>query len=190
MVRSGTSVPLWAGVFAVLVVFGPAWAGGGSYTCVDLNPTGFASTYGYGISSTQQVGYGWGMATGGNSHALLWTGTAASAVDLHPSGFYASYATGTNGTQQVGWALPTGGGQPHAMLWTGTSDSVLDLQQFLPSGFTGSEALGIDEQGNVVGFATNDLGSAQAVPWQVPEPASAILLSIGAAMVAVRRRKA
>jgi PEP-CTERM motif len=73
---------------------------------VDLNPTnlsGISNSVAISTSDTQQVGLGTG-------HALLWTGTAASAVDLNPNGFTASEAFGTNGTQQVGCGFVGGSG--------------------------------------------------------------------------------
>ena len=53
-----------------------------SYIAVDLNPSGFTESFADDISGTQQVGEGSGSATGGNGHALLWNGSAASYVDL------------------------------------------------------------------------------------------------------------
>jgi len=58
-----------------------------SYIAVDLNPSGFTESAAEDISGTQQVGQGSGSATGGNGHALLWNGSAASYIDLHPSVF-------------------------------------------------------------------------------------------------------
>jgi hypothetical protein len=97
-------------------------------------------SFGYGISGGQQVGTGWGSASG-NFHAFLWSGTAASAVDLNPSGFTYSYAYGISGGQQVGYGSPHSvtGEYDHALLWSGTADSVVDLH---PSGFTHSYAYG------------------------------------------------
>ena len=60
------------------------WTANG--TPVDLNPTGLvvATSVAYGTNGTQQVGYGNGTDTGGEDHAMVWSGTAASAVDLNP----------------------------------------------------------------------------------------------------------
>src|SRR5664280_2450600 len=88
------------------------------YTFIDLNPSGFDYSYGQGISGSQQVGYGT-LTSGGNNHALLWSGTAASAVDLHPSGFSSSLAEGISGSQQVGYGTLTSGGADGALLWSG-----------------------------------------------------------------------
>jgi hypothetical protein len=93
---------------------------------IDLNPTGISSSIANGTNGTQQVGSGFGNATGDNIHALLWTGTASSVVDLNPTGYSASLAYGTNGSQQVGRAL-FDGAIYHAILWNGTAASAVDL---------------------------------------------------------------
>ena len=70
------------------------------------------------------------------SHAVLWTGTAASAVDLNPIGYSASEALATNGTQQGGWAYnPLPAQSQHAALWSGNPDSFVDLN---PLGYNDS----------------------------------------------------
>jgi hypothetical protein len=108
---------------------------GSAASYVDLNPSGFNWSYALGTSGTQQVGGGYGSATGGNYHALLWNGSADSFIDLNPSGFAYSEALGISGTQQVGW------GNGHALLWNGSAASYVDLN---PSGFDESLALGIN----------------------------------------------
>jgi hypothetical protein len=141
---------------------------------IDLNPSGFHNSYAYGISGTQQVGMG-------DYHALLWSGTAASYVDLNPSGFTWSWANGTSGTQQVGYGWgPATGKANHALLWNGSADSYIDLHQFLPVGFGNSYATAIDGYGNIIGYARDSSGNAHAILWQVPEPATLLLLGFGA----------
>jgi hypothetical protein len=111
------------------------------YNVIDLNPSGFSNSYANSTSGMQQVGYGYGTATGNRDHALLWSGTAGSAVDLNPNGFSESYAKGTSGTQQIGYGYGTiTGDNYHALLWSGTADSAVDLN---PSGFTSSYSYGI-----------------------------------------------
>ncbi len=126
------------------------WSGSAG-SVMDLHPSGFDASNAFGISGGQQVGYAAGPTTAGGGHALLWSGSAGSAVDLHPSGFIASQALGTNGTQQVGFGVV--GGHNHALVWSGDAGKVVDLHQFLPQGFTDSQAKGIDSTGNIAGWA-------------------------------------
>ncbi len=57
----------------------------------------------------------------------------------------------------------------------------MDLHQFLPAGFTDSYATSIDDQGNIVGYATASDGNNHAILWQpVPEPAA--IVSLGAVL--------
>src|SRR5438045_3144139 len=72
------------------------------YTVTSLGIGIFSETLGYGISATQQVGYGNGPS---QTHALLWSGTPASVVDLHPAAYLDSQAYGVSGGQQVGRGL-------------------------------------------------------------------------------------
>jgi hypothetical protein len=137
---------------------------------VDLNPTnlgGFTYSESRGTSGTQQAGDG---GTGSIDHALLWSGTAASAVDLNPtnlSGFTYSEANGTNGTQQVGDGYGSGtGDNHHALLWSGTAASAVDLNPTNLTGFDISVALatnGAQQVGDGAGSATG--GSSHALLW-------------------------
>jgi hypothetical protein len=117
------------------------------FTAIDLNPSGFIESWASGTSGGLQVGYGYGPATGGYGHALLWRGSAQSVVDLHPSGFLISRALGISGDQQVGVGIsPQTAGGAHAVLWRGSAQSVIDLH---PRGFVRSEASGISSEGQV-----------------------------------------
>ena len=127
------------------------------YIAVDLNPSGFIEAYAEGISGSQQVGWGYGPATGGNDHALVWSGSAASAVDLHPSVFDNSFAYGISDGQQVGYAIGSvTSGYEHAMLWCGTAASAVDLN---PDGISRSYAWDISggqQVGQGYGAATGN----------------------------------
>jgi hypothetical protein len=131
------------------------WSGTAD-SAIDLTPFNAIIAEAFAVSDGQQVGYGMVLPTF-NRHALLWNGSAASAVDLNPAGFVSSEARGVKSGQQVGFGLS--GGHTHALLWTGSAASAVDLSAFLPPGYTDAGAFGIDENGNIVGFA---LGPATA----------------------------
>jgi hypothetical protein len=105
---------------AVLLGGLPSRAAAAEYIAIDLNPSGFTYSVATGVSGGQQVGSGYGPATGGQNHALLWAGSADSVVDLHtflPPGFTDSVATGIDSDGNiVGQASGPGVG-PHAFLW-------------------------------------------------------------------------
>jgi len=133
------------------------WFGTGA-AAVDLQPlSGFVSSTAFGAAGFQQAGYGvTDSANGGAGHALLWTGSASSMIDLHPAGYTFSVAYATNGLQQVGEAddsaLPR---HKHAIVWSGSASTAVDLNQFLPAGYTDAQAMAIDSNGNIVGYAGN-----------------------------------
>lgn len=108
-----------------------------SYTATLLHPAGFDTTYADGASDQIQAGSGKGTSTGGEFHALLWTGTADSVVDLQPIGYGRSFALAAFGDNQVGVAEYGG---EHAILWHGTAASAIDLN---PAGFHDSRAVGV-----------------------------------------------
>jgi hypothetical protein len=58
---------------------------------------------------------------------------------------------------------------------------MVDLQQFLPAGWTSSQAFTIDANGNVFGIASDASNQPHAVEWEnVPEPTSLSLIGLGA----------
>ncbi|MDO8587337.1 MAG: hypothetical protein Q7T82_09880 [Armatimonadota bacterium] len=112
----------------------PASAG---WTVVNLNPDGAVFSRAFGVSSGQQVGE---AGFGGQYHAGLWNGTAASWVDLDPIGSGSS-GRGVSGGQQAGYATVDAHGLPglqeHAVLWNGSAASWVDLDPFAyPSGMS------------------------------------------------------
>lgn len=109
---------------------------------MDLTPTGFDFSIARGVSGGQQVGEGYGSATGGIFHALLWFSTPDSLVDLHPVGFLSSNAYGVSGGQQVGWGFHPSGGK-HALLWSGSAEAVVDLNPSIPGIY--SEAFDVSD---------------------------------------------
>ena len=121
---------------------------------IDLNPSGFETSDVRGMSDTQQVGLGRNL--GGDTRALLWSGSAASAVDLG-----AAEALGVADGRQVGGGYPPGIGDRHALLWSGTADSVVDLN---PTGYSYSIARGIGD-GQQVGNGNTAAGKTHALLW-------------------------
>ena len=163
---------------------------------VDLRPPNFQYVEGRGVSDGRQVGYGFGDATGGNQHALLWEGSAEGYLDLNPAGFAESYAFGIAGAKVAG-AVRTGGGQWRAALWSLGEDSLsgatvvaslTDLHAALPPEYTGSQALGVDRAGFIVGHAFHaPSGQWHAALW-VPEPSAALAVTAAGLVLITRRR--
>jgi hypothetical protein len=147
---------------------------------VDLNPVGSTESYAFGVWGDTQIGYARNQSDK-QSHAVLWKGSAESFVDLHPSGYLSSYAFGIFGERQVGGASTLGNG--HAMVWHGSAATAVDLHQYLAGlepAFTNSEALSVDEAGNVIGYGY-DGKFFYAIRWSVvPEP-EGLAITLGAA---------
>jgi hypothetical protein len=149
------------------------WSGtAGSW--IDLNIPGIGSVA-RDLDAGQQVG---DMADfQGNGHAMLWSGTAASAVDLSPAGTWDSIAYAVHAGTQVGTATTTGasGGPAYrAYAWTGTAASAVNLHSFLPSNFYSSEARDVWSVGGVTyvaGFGMNSTtGRFEALLWGFQPP--------------------
>ena len=90
------------------------------------------------------------------SHAVMWSGSAASMVDLNPPGYFDSRVTGMAATFQVGdgWLggpANTLGAVRHALMWRGSAASVVDLNQYLPASISGAAIDGVDIDGNIFG---------------------------------------
>ncbi len=136
-----------------------------TYHAVDLfalqTPSDFSSTRHFDeqpAASGQAVGYGYGTATGGAYHALLWAGSAGNVADLNPTGFDQSWGRSVSGSQQVGFGKGTStAGAPHALLWSGSAGSAIDLH---PGAlFTDSYAYGLgggQQVGSGCGIATGN----------------------------------
>lgn len=132
-----------------------------THSVVNLNPDGWF-VQPEDVSGGIQVGEGPGPTTGGDTHAILWHGTAASLVDLHPAGlgFRDTAAYGVSGNNQVGYGFIPGVGS-HALLWHGSAESVVDLH---PAGFVSSQANGVFED-NVAGFGIKATPGLRALLW-------------------------
>ena len=134
---------------------------------VDLTPAELTDATALGTNGVQQVGYA--NTSSGAGHAMLWTGTAASAVDLNPtnlSGITYSEALGTNGIQQVGRGNAAGLNYANgdALLWAGTAASAVDLSTNTIL-YEDSEAVATDGT-NQVGYGDYSFGNApHALLW-------------------------
>ena len=116
------------------------WTGSAA-SAVDLHPTSLPTTYDNGSAALSAGGgqqVGWASFSIGLPyyHAMVWSGTAASAVDLNPQGADNSEAVGTNGSIQVGFVdtVVNNNPTPIAYMWTGTAASAVNLQFSLPFG--------------------------------------------------------
>ncbi len=134
---------------------------GTAASAVDLHPDGFLLSAALGTDGNQQVGYAYDWSF--NSHALVWTGSAGSVVDLTPATASSAQANACRNGMQVGWVQDDSG--QHAAIWSGTADSVINLDAISGSGFDGSVATGIDENGVIVGYTNNGGMGSQAVMW-------------------------
>ncbi len=140
---------------------------GSAATVVDLHPIGYNYSKALGVHNGVQVGYASSLPYPGintdtpgyhtTSHAMMWTGQAASFVDLHPLGYDASEALATNGPQQGGWVYTALGGQ-HAAMWSGTAASFVDLA---PAGFVDSKVTALTDT-QQVGEGWTGAGAFQA----------------------------
>lgn len=143
------------------------------WTVTYLHPTGYTSSWGYGVSDGQQVGY---VTVGYHDHASLWTGSAGSWIDLHPAGYNSSIVTSISRGQQAGMAYLSGVNSPHASIWTGSAGSWIDL---MPAGCSQSNAWGVSfgqQVGNASGSATGSrthasLWNGTAASWVDLHPA-------------------
>ena len=141
---------------------------GTAASLTDLTPQGVTGAELLAASNAQQAG---DVTVAGSAHAGLWNGTAQSFLDIHPAGFASSHVQAIAGAQAVGYGASTTVLGDHALLWSGTTGNVTDLSQFIPqtlvaAGFINSYAMGIDSQGNVVGYIQNRQTNVQhAFEW-------------------------
>jgi hypothetical protein len=133
----------------------------GSTTYIDLHPTGYTSSVGYGTKGNSQIGTG-GFFDGFSvrDHALLWHGTASSVVDLNPTGWNTVGLGGSENSQVgQGWGDVPGDGS--ALLWHGSASSMIVLA---PDGANQSWA-GDATDSSQVGAVSPTLGTSYAALW-------------------------
>lgn len=152
---------------------------GSANSMVSLHPKNAVVSVAYGTDGFTQVGYsGFDVrvraeANKGNkdkrfNYAYVWNGSASSAVNIHAGGFTHTYATAIKGQWIAGYgADETRLGTPayyHAIVWDAAYQAT-DLNAALPAPYVGSQALAVDELGNVAGYAMTATGYRQAVVW-------------------------
>lgn len=129
------SVDITAGTHALL------WFGTG--TVIDLSLPKWGSTLATCTNGVNQGGYGYPPKGKGkvkpNPHALIWSGSAATAVDMNPVKTVESRIFGCADTTQVGYTMKTATSFTHAAMWSGSAASVVDLN---PAGFLSSTVFG------------------------------------------------
>ncbi|MGD0597887.1 MAG: DUF3466 family protein [Sedimentisphaerales bacterium] len=190
-------------VGSAVVYSGPAYSqhaclfdetGGGAN--IDLGTLGGKESWAYCINNNDQiVGYSYISPPGprglGNKHACLFDSSGFGAnIDLGTLGGDNSGADAINELGQiVGWAEVPGQIYPHACIFDPTGQGGnIDLNTLVkaPYGWELSYANCINNNGWIVGTMLNQNGDYHAF-LLTPEPASALLLAIGAALL--RRKK-
>ena len=152
---------------------------GAANTLVNLHPKKAVVSMAYGTDGVTQVGYSGydirvrveavkGKKNKRFNYATIWSGSASSAVNIHPYPFTHSYATAVKGPWIVGYASDESRiytpGFNHAVIWD-ANYLATDLQAFLPASFVGSQALDVDENGNIAGVAFTADGQRRAIVW-------------------------
>jgi probable HAF family extracellular repeat protein len=190
-------------VGSAVVYSGPAYyqhaclfdeTGGGAN--IDLGTLGGAESWAHSINNSLQiVGYSYISPPGprglGNKHACLFDSSGFGAnIDLGTLGGDDSGADAINELGQIaGWAEVPGHIYPHACIFDSTGHGGnIDLNTLVsaPYGWELSYANCINNNGWIVGTMLNQNGDCHAF-LLTPEPASAILLAIGATLL--RRKK-
>jgi hypothetical protein len=127
---------------------------------ISLHPPGAFSSRAQAVHAGLQGGFV--ALVSGESHASLWSGSAASWTDLHPASALTSQIEGMGPGQQVGFA---DFGAEHAGLWSGSAGSFTDLHPAAIGGTptTRSRALACDGDSQV-GYALLQGGSNLSRP--------------------------
>ena len=164
-----------------------------AYTVTDLGFGGH-DIQASGINASGQV-VGQALLTGNSAgHAVVWTGTTP--TDLGTLGGTGSNGFGINNFGDViGMSNLTGNSTQHAFLYTGGTMYDLFTLLLLGSGVTDLTVTpggnSINDSGQIA--ATGTIGgqphALRLDPVATPEPASAVLLLGGAALLGLRRRR-
>lgn len=138
-------------------------------TAVDFSPAGYINSTLSDTDGIQHVGLAGNLDGNGGFtyHAGVWDAATHAFTDLHPSGWQNSYGFGVSHGIQVGDV--EGPSTLHAAAWNGTAASFVDLQTYLPPEALFSQAIRIDDHGNIIG-SMGTLQGIRAVMW-VPDQA-------------------
>lgn len=137
-----------------------------TYTITNLNPVGAIESRAAGINESGQV-VGSYKTSDGHSHAFLWQN--GSFIDLGALGGLDSIANDINELGQVIGTASTADNQRHAFLWSDANNNgVSDPGEMIDLGTLGgvrSDAIKINNSGQVVGFARISSGASYPFVW-------------------------
>jgi probable HAF family extracellular repeat protein len=177
-----------------------AFRSGGAGQLHDLGTlAGDIASYGTAINALGQV-VGYSVASDGTSRAFITDAFGT----MRPLGGGSTVAYGINSPGAAVGEIDLGGGLSHAVLWD-SSGTLFDLNQFLSpsSGWTLESARGINDMGQIAGYGSVLVDTPGGPVLQThaflmtpippdptgsPEPASVILLVLGAAGIVVAKR--
>jgi len=159
----------------------------------DLGTLGGQDSTGYAINASGQIVGSSSTSTGGLD-AFLYSGGVMTDLGALGGGYSEAYGINDSG-QIVGYSLYPGQSQHAAFLYSG--GVMVDLNGLLPdgSGWNLLSAQGINDSGQITGYGkvNGQIHAFLLTPVEtsgsVPEPSTVGLLSIGAAALAVTRRR-